>query len=263
MPLKIEQATEETVVNSGLPKKGFLSHSQIISFVKASLVKHGYEIDFEQYRLSPTKDVAQGIHFLKSGHVLSWVNSYVNSFGFECVLGYNSFGNILVNRNSDVCKVRTGMSVSDISRALDNQISSAVNPEEIITNFKDDLQLLQSVRAFKNDIANIIGRLFILEDVLTLTQIGILKRDVKGGSVISSAYDLYSLIIQSLDESHPYTYLNDRFMVHKLFIDYFKPIDGVTAPTLPVVVPERNVITLNVEDYQTEDFISDPGVIFL
>ena len=257
MPLKIGYVSEEAVSNSGrAPKKGFLPHGDIINIVKKAFTAHGYTVTSETYRLTPTEDIVQGIHHLDSGHIFTWVYSHVNSFGFHCVLGYDDNKRISIDRTPSICKMKTGLTAVDIRNAVDDQI--AIRTSVDAWTMKNDLEELDTTNVFTTDIANIVGRLFILENVLTLTQLGILKKEFDIFQP-ATAHILYSTVLKSLDESHPYTYIMDRYTTYNVFMKYFgKQNAGMIRPTPTVDVPERTVITIDVEKFK-----HDPSVIFL
>lgn len=80
------------------------------------------------------------------------------------------------------------------------------------------------------DTYNILGELFFKKEVLTITQMSIIKRELQFSKNFKhlfdkdfTAFDLYNNITESLKErSHPTTYIQDHIDTHNLFKELFK-----------------------------------------
>jgi hypothetical protein len=257
MPLKVGYVIEEAIINSGPAKNGFTSHNDVKNSVKDSLSKNGYTVSFEHYRMTPTKDVVQGIHYTTSGHILIWVNSYVNSFGFRCVLGKSYMDKIIINRTPNICKMRTGLTISDIDASVQSQLNTVSD----ISKIDETIDSFINMPIDKLTTSSIIGQLLFIENILNLTQVGILKKQLDL-SVPKTVLELFEKLTDVLDESHPYSYIDDRLVLYNYLKNYFKPTisnNGINVPVSPVT--HREVI--DVIEIMKEFEQPNMGVIFM
>jgi hypothetical protein len=72
----------------------------------------------------------------------------------------------------------------------------------------------------------ILGELFAYDEILTLTQVGIVKREMDKPSHnynadVNSAWTMYNHITFALKESHPGHYIGDHQKVHQYFVNAF------------------------------------------
>jgi hypothetical protein len=79
------------------------------------------------------------------------------------------------------------------------------------------------------DTYNILGELFFKKEVLTITQMSIIKKELSFSKNFKhlfdkdfTAFDLYNHVTQSLKSSHPISYISDHISTHELFKEMFK-----------------------------------------
>lgn len=79
------------------------------------------------------------------------------------------------------------------------------------------------------DTYNILGELFFKKEVLTITQMSIIKKELQFSKNFKHLFDkdftafaLYNHVTQSLKSSHPTTYISDHINTHSLFKELFK-----------------------------------------
>ena len=126
--------------------------------------------------------------------------------------------------------------------------------------------MLKQVVLTRGDQASIVGKLFFDKEVLTLTQVGIIKREMDKpthnyGCDPDSAWSLYNHITLALKESHPQHYIKDHQMVHGMFIDEFGKLQ-----TNPYLIPDDDEDDISpVEEQETEEVrpAAESTVIFL
>jgi hypothetical protein len=95
--------------------------------------------------------------------------------------------------------------------------------------------MLKNVMLTPREKGRILGELFAQDEILTLTQVGIVKREMDKPthtyhSHIDSAWTMYNHITFALKESHPSTYMADHEKLH----DYFVKYNGVITPVQTV-----------------------------
>ena len=89
-----------------------------------------------------------------------------------------------------------------------------------------DKEMLKNVKLSARDKGRILGHLFANDEILTLTQVGIVKREIDRPSHnynadVDSAWTMYNHITLALKESHPSTYMSDHEKVHEYFVDCY------------------------------------------
>ena len=270
MPVKIEFTTEQLMRQTPLPQHGksytVISHGDVIDQTRSQLSAAGFNITNELYKTNLNGEVAQGIYHLDYGNdpdmtlMFGWSNSYNKTMAFKCAIG----SQVRVCMNGMVAgdlakyrkKHRGSQALSEVIATIDYQISHA---KEYYEQLVKDKEMLKKVILSPVEKANIIGQLFVSQVILTLSQLGVVKREMDNPSHIygskDSAWDLYNHVTFSLKDSHPMSYLDDHQKVHKFFIDAY---GGLVTPqvTAPIIVP--NYETINIKEHA-----HDPGVIFL
>jgi hypothetical protein len=91
-----------------------------------------------------------------------------------------------------------------------------------------DKEILKNVILSKSKQGAILGELFAANEILTLTQVGIVKREIDKPTYSyncdrNSAWAMYNYVTLALKESHPISYLDDHQKVHNYFIGQFTP----------------------------------------
>ena len=169
------------------------------------------------------------------GQRLMFRNSYDKTMSFAVVAG----GCCLICSNGCIAgdyqykRIHKGVILGETS----------TTKEDIVTNINGGISVLQT--AFENivrqmnelkyfevspqDTYNILGELFFKKEVLTITQMSIIKRELQFSKNFKhlfdkdfTAFDLYNHVTQSLKSSHATTYISDHINTHELFKKLFK-----------------------------------------
>ena len=274
MPVKTIFASEDYLRGCRLPNHGksytVISHGTVIDEARARLSSAGFMITNELYKTTISGDVAQGIYHLKSGNdpdmglMFVWSNSYNKTMAFKCAIGAQVFicMNGVVSGNLGSYRRRhSGSALSDLTTSMQEQIANA-------STYYDDLikdkEMLKDITLTARQKGSILGRLFAENEILTLTQVGIVKREIDKPSFSysgnpDSAWDMYNHITLALKDSHPMSYLSDHQRVHSFFVNEFGNI--VNNQSEPVTLePEEQVVE---SSYFEEEEQPVFGVTFL
>lgn len=281
MPAKTSFVTAERLLAVPLPNHGgrysVVSHGHIITESKQQLANAGFQIDKELYKMSLDGQMAQGIYHLKHGNdpdmglMFAWSNSYNKMMRFKCAIGAHVFicaNGVVSGDIANYARKHSGTALNDVNTHIQSQISHA---NEYFTNLVADKEMLKQVVLSRGDQASIVGKLFFDKEVLTLTQVGIIKREMDKptynyGAHADSAWSLYNHITLALKESHPLHFIKDHQMVHGMFIDQFGQLNAN-----PYLTPDDDEVELDEEVFvQEEDDVkpaasdeSGLGVVFL
>jgi hypothetical protein len=274
MPVKTIFESEHFLRNCRLPNHGksytVISHGTVIDEARARLSSAGFTITNELYKTTISGDVAQGIYHLKSGNdpdmglMFVWSNSYNKTMAFKCAIGAQVFicMNGVVSGNLGSYRRRhSGSALSDLTTSMQEQIANA-------STYYDDLikdkEMLKDITLTTRQKGSILGRLFAENEILTLTQVGIVKREIDKPSFSyssnpDSAWDMYNHITLALKDSHPMSYLSDHQRVHSFFVNEFGNI--VNNQSQPVTLePEEQLVE---SSYFEEEEQPVFGVTFL
>lgn len=261
MSTKTIFTTKEVLVHTPLPQHGgrytVISHDFIINEAKQQLSDQGFVIKHELYKSTLNAEVAQGMYHLHNnadpdmGMMFAWVNSYNKSRRFKCAIGAHVFvcmNGIISGDMASYARKHTGDADQEAKDMIAFQISKA---GEYFNRLVEDKELLSNKLITKRTQAELVGRLFLEEKAITLTQLGIIEREIKNPSYDydvdpDSAWSLYNHVTHSLKESHPSIYLENHQRVHNVFMDTFKPnrttFIAPSEPELDFSVPEVEVL---------------------
>jgi hypothetical protein len=236
MPPKVPFYTEYQVRSAGLPNHGgryaVVPHGDVIDNVKYELKAAGFNIKNEYYKLSNEGNIAQGVYHLDYGNdpdmgmMFAWSNSYNKTMRFKCGIGAHVFvcmNGVLRGDMGSYSRKHSGTALIDVVNQIKSQIQGA---KEFYDNLLADKALLKNVILTSRDKGRILGELFANDEILTLTQVGIVKREIDKPTHSynchgDSAWAMYNHITFALKESHPSTYMSDHEKVHQYFVDAY------------------------------------------
>ena len=266
MPVKTIFETEQYLRTARLPNYGksytVISHGAVIDEARTQLAAAGFAIKKELYKTTMTGDIAQGMYHLESGNdpemglMFVWSNSYNKTMAFKCAIGAHVFicSNGVVSGDLGTYRRRhSGSALTDVTTFMQEQIADASKYYDKLIH---DKQMLKDVSLTPREKGTILGRLFAEDEILTLTQVGIVKREIDKPSHFysndaDSAWDMYNHITLALKDSHPMRYLSNHQRVHEFFVNEFGNLISTTNPVEemieePVLVEEDSMIDFGV-----------------
>ena len=231
------ETTQNYLESQPLPKHGksytVISHKQVIDDTKNLLKNSGFTIRKELYRANMNANVAQGIYHIypsqttdediskerELGMMFAWTNSYDKSTRFQCAIG----AYVMVCNNGMVAgdmmnfkRKHTGSAGHDIKMQLSNQIK---NGEVHYSRILKDRDALKSTLLSKTEQAALVGRLFIDEEIITSSQVSIIKKEINKPSYDyltdnDNAWSFYNHVTHALKLSTPRDWLQDSQNFH-------------------------------------------------
>lgn len=236
MPVKTQFTTQQFLSKVPLPNYGgrytVIPHSYIINQTRAELEAAGFTITQELYKATYDGKIAQGIYHLNynsdpdMGLMFAWSNSYNKMMKFKCAVGAQVFicmNGVVSGDLANYKRKHTGTALQEATDTIKNQISNA---KQYYNNLVEDKEMLKSVVLTKREQGGVLGQLFAEQEILTLTQVGIVKREMDKPTFSynadpDSAWSLYNHITLALKESHPLNYLSDHQKLHTFFVNEF------------------------------------------
>ncbi len=236
MPSKVPFYTEQDLRNTSLPNHGgryaVVTHGDVIDSVKARLNLAGFTITKEEYKSTSDGQVAQGTYHLDyandpdMGMMFAWSNSYNKTMRFKCAVGAYVFicsNGVVRGDMGSYSRKHSGTALQDVIAQIDYQIDHAKEHYDVLLA---DKQMLKNILLSPRDKGRILGHLFANDEILTLTQVGIVKRELDKpthnyNSDVNSAWTMYNHITFALKESHPSSFMKDHQKVHEYFVDCY------------------------------------------
>lgn len=243
MPIKTAFVTEQHIRSTSLPTHGktytVIPHGYVIDQAQKELAAAGLEITKSLYKCSLDGQIAQGVYHLNNskdpdmGMMFAWSNSYNKMMRFKCAIGAQVFvcmNGVVSGDLGNYKRKHTGTALADVTASIQFQIANAT---QYYNTLIDDKEMLKQVVLSKKDQSGIIGQLYADKEILTLTQLAQVKREMSTPSHSynadpNSAWSLYNHITLSLKDSHPLTFLNDHQEVHNFFVNEFGQLQTVS-----------------------------------
>jgi hypothetical protein len=244
MPVKTALVSEAHVRNVELPQHGktysVIPHGHAIDETYKALFSAGFSLKSEQYRTTLDGQVAQGVYHLEYGNdpdmglMFAWSNSYNKSMRFKCAVGGHVFvcmNGVVRGDMSSFVRKHTGSALYEATQHINDQIANA---RHHFATLVQDKEALKNVLLTPREKGTILGRLFAEQEILTLTQVGIVKREMDKPSFnyncdANSAWAMYNHVTVALKESHPNSYLQDHETLHDFFINQYGQLQGSTV----------------------------------
>lgn len=232
--VKSEATTKSILLATALPEKTAsyspVPHAKVIDVTLEALDKAGIKVLSEQYLAAREGRQANGIYTLQGGDSemnfrFQWQNSYDKSLPLAAAMG----ANVIVCRNGLVMgdmgrfkRKHTGSVVDEFVEQIVTHIGEAGNLFKKMTH---DRERMKEIEMTKRTNAELIGRMFLEENVITATQLGIIKRELenpsfnygtdklileKGGLL----WDTYNAVTVSLKEEHPQFNMDRHIKLH-------------------------------------------------
>ena len=277
--MRYKRATETTQVfleNQPLPSHGksytVVSHKEVIENTKKLLEDSGFTIRRELYRANMNAQVAQGVYHIypsrsiddnivnenELGMMFAWTNSYDRSKSFQCAIG----AYVMVCSNGMMCgdmmnfkRKHTGTAGHDIVMQLSNQIK---NGEKHYTRILNDRDSLKNVTLTNREQSELLGRLFADDEIVTSSQVSIIKKEMKKPSfnydcLDDNAWAFYNHVTHSLKVSPPRDWMQDSQNFHDFMMNEVVAKQSVSAKS--DLDWENVVVNSNISEIDTTDLV--------
>jgi len=277
--MRYKRATETTQVfleNQPLPNHGksytVVSHKEVIENTKKLLEDSGFTIRRELYRANMNAQVAQGVYHIypsqsindnivnenELGMMFAWTNSYDKSTKFQCAIG----AYVMVCSNGMMCgdmmnfkRKHTGSAGHDIVMQLSNQIK---NGEKHYTRILNDRDSLKNVTLTNREQSELLGRLFADDEIITSSQVSIIKKEMKKPSfnydcLDDNAWAFYNHVTHSLKVSPPRDWMQDSQNFHDFMMNEVVAKQAVSAKS--DLDWENVVVNSNISEIDTTDLV--------
>lgn len=206
-------------------------HKQMIQMTLEELDKNGMEVLSETYNMA--REGRQAMGFYEIGATgdsdmrirIGWHNSYDKSMPVRWAIG----GHIIVCSNGMVAgdigafkRKHTGTVLADYREQAHIHVASA---GEMYDRLIREKIRMKDIEITKRASAELIGRMFLEEDIITATQMGIIKREMENPSfnynADGSVWQLYNHCTVAYKEEHPQLFIDRHVKHHEFFTKEF------------------------------------------
>jgi hypothetical protein len=228
-------STKDLLIAAQRPKKtksySPVPHKDVISTVLESLDRANLKVSSECY--SSARDGKQAMGFynlLGAGDDemqirLIWHNSYDKSMPLRCALG----GNVIVCTNGVVRgdmgafkRKHTGTVLTEFKEDISRYIDTA---GDLFTKMIREKQRMKEIECTKKTCAELLGRMYVTDNILTATQIGIVKKELEAPTYDYKAdgtlWQFYNHNTVALKDQHPMYHLDSHQKLHKFVVNEF------------------------------------------
>lgn len=265
MPVKTQLVTEAFIRSVPPPVHGLrytpIPHGTIIDNTRLCLLNEGFTINQELYKCSLDGQIAQGTYHLNYGTdpdmglMFAWSNSYNKQMRFKCAVGAHVFicmNGVVSGDLGNYKRKHTGSALIEVINNIKDQVSQA---KVYYANLVADKEMLKQISLTRSKQGEVIGRLLIEQEILTLTQVGIVQREIQKptniySADVNSAWDLYNHVTLSLKDSHPLNYLSDHQKVHNFFVNELGQMTSVYAEVTDKHIDDDALDSLDLVDVE-------------
>jgi hypothetical protein len=227
-------STKDILLATKLPRKtksySPVPHKIVIESCLEALDKGGIKLISERYTAAREGRQANGIYHLDGGDSemnlrLQWQNSYDKSLPLAAAFGSHVIvcsNGLIVGDMGRFKRKHTGTVLTEFQEQIRTYVDTAA---EQFKKMKHDRERMKEITLTKRVSAELIGRMFLEDNIITVTQLGIIKRELdnpsfnygtdkdvlaKGGTL----WDTYNAVTVSLKEAHPQFNMQSHIDLH-------------------------------------------------
>lgn len=200
-------------------------HRNFAELVLENADKQGFKVRNTNYDVARGGDIMRGIFaFIGDDPLMDMqvgiLNSYDKSKKVTIGLGSQVFicQNGMVSADYTMKRKHTGSVEEDIKYMIEEGMKRLY--DEYRRNI-DVRERLAKVEVTKSRYAELIGRMFIEEGIITSTQLNIVKKEFEGSKLFPepTAWSMYNHINHALKVGHPADYITQHVGLHKFMIE--------------------------------------------
>lgn len=201
-----------------------VSHMELVNALLEQIDKAGLKIKDEKYSLNRQGMQMFGNFTIEAGNAEQDINiGFRNSYDKSMQLGFVAGSRVIVCSNlmfSGEFK-SVHMHKGEIAAELGKVAEDAVN--SLSANFKSILADTKKLKAKKVDqalINELIGNLFLEQELISVTQLGIIRDEIKAQKLFKAdtVWDIYNHTTEALKKSPVRKVINDHLAAHNLFM---------------------------------------------
>lgn len=210
-----------------------ITYGDLDILIKKDIEQAGFQIDKTRFLSAHNGLQADGLYFLKYGQdkemgmMIGFQNSYdkkvplrfaCGGYVFLCTNGamIGDLGLFYAKHQGEIQEITPG-TITDMITNAGSKFDKMIL----------DREKMKEIEVTKKTCAELIGRMYIDEEIINTTQLGVIKREIKNPSFIygenkNSLWQLYNNCTLSFKQDHPAHYMDRHINTHKFFSKEFE-----------------------------------------
>lgn len=223
-----------------------ISHEQLIDLTLNSIVGAGFKLESELYNSAREGNVANGRYIISDVAdsemklQIGWQNSYDKSLSAKFALGVQIIicSNGCVRGDFGTFKKKHQGSIQEfVPSAITEYIKQS---GEVFAKMQTEREEMKKIEISRKTKAELLGRLFADDKIITSTQLGIIAREIEAPtfqySDAESMWSMYNYATFAAKEVHPTFWMQQHMNLHKFFVNEA----GILVENRPTItVPEN------------------------
>lgn len=249
-----------------------IAHATIIKNTAESLQANGFTIKNTRYRSSIDGLIGSGEYHLEYGGdpemglMLAWQNSYNKQITFKYAIGAHVFvcaNGMVAGDLASYRRKHTGTADADALGYINQYIKDA---SKIFTTLIEDREMLKKHELNLRQTSEMMGRMFLCNQIITSTQLNIIKRELDSptydyGVGPLNAWAIYNYATHAFKEDNPKSWIKRHTDLHKFFRMEFGfgtpepipaedpgPVIDSAGFTVEDQIPETTAVTTEVDE---------------
>lgn len=241
--------TKDLLVNTAIPLESRtykpFAHEKVIDLTLSALDKAGFQLEKEIYSSAKGGNIATGKYIISNiadsemKLQIAWLNSYDKSKRLTWGIGVS----VTICQNGSISADMGAFKKKhqgEIQDFTPQYIAEYVKRAEItFKKMQEQREEMKEIELTKKIQAQLIGQLYLDDQVITSTQLNIIKDELNKPSFDyscseNSMWSLYNHCTHALKQSHPSNYMKEHMDVHSFFVNEAGILvtPGFTPPTL-------------------------------
>jgi len=227
------KSTKEYILATEVPTRTRtykpISHQQLIDLTLESIHQAGFQLDKELYSAYSAGSIANGRYTISNVAdsemqlQIGWQNSYDKTLSLKFAIGTQ----ILICQNGCVSgdygafkKKHIGSVEEFTPIAITEYIKQAGDG---FRKMQIEREVLKQIELTKRDKAELLGRLFLEEELISTMQMNIIAKEIEAPTydygAPDSVWELYQHTTYAMKETHPCMWISDHIKAHNFFIN--------------------------------------------
>lgn len=204
-------------------------HAVFLDEIKEELYKKGHVIKEERYLTANNGLIMTGKYIIENENsimnpAIYFTNSYNKMRRAELQGGISILvcknGAIGIDTASRFSRKHSGTVLEDLRT---NIVLTVDSLEEQFNRLKYNMEEMQQIHLSESQVAQIVGDMYVNENLIKETQLSILKHEIKFSKDFkdNTAYDLYNHCTEALKDNHPMDFDKSHIKLHAYMSDIF------------------------------------------
>lgn len=208
-----------------------IPHSLMIEKTTDEIKKRGLVIKTKSFKIHGEGQGVIGYYGIESkeddklGMMIGFRNSYDKSMAAGYVTGAQVWicKNGIISGDVKIIRKHTGKADEEVASKLMTCLDSL---ESVFRKIKEDADKLKSLSVSKKVMSELLGRMFIESEMITSTQLNVIKKEIAKPTFIYSEkgetwWDFYNFVTFSLKSSAPISAFSDHSRVHSFVMNEY------------------------------------------